>query len=84
LSSSVHCGLYAGPTFHSWPLGTVVVQRLGNSVGYSRAAPCRFACWADEIRDARNVITADRGDESATEEGDAAVATKFDGLAVVK
>jgi dihydrofolate reductase len=33
-----------------------------------RAAPCRFACWADEIRGARNVITADRGDESATEE----------------
>jgi hypothetical protein len=33
---------------------------------------------------ARNVITADRGDKPATEEGDAAVAIQFDGWAVVR
>ena len=33
---------------------------------------------------ARKVITADRGDEPATEEGDAAVAIQFDGWAVVR
>jgi hypothetical protein len=33
---------------------------------------------------ARNVITVDRGDEPATEEGDVAVAIKFDGWAVVR
>jgi hypothetical protein len=32
---------------------------------------------------ARNVITADRGDEPATEEGDVAVAIEFNGGAVV-
>jgi hypothetical protein len=43
------------------------------------AASCRFACRADEIRAARNVITADRGGKSAAQEGDAAVAIEFGG-----
>jgi transposase-like protein len=30
-------GLDAGPTFHSCPLGTGAVRRLGYSLGYSRA-----------------------------------------------
>jgi hypothetical protein len=34
--------------------------------------------------EARNVITADRGDKPAAEEGDAAVALEFDGWAVVR
>jgi hypothetical protein len=33
---------------------------------------------------ARIVITVDRGDEPATEEGDVAVAIEFDGWAVVR
>ena len=48
------------------------------------AASCRFACRADEIRATRNVITADRGDKSAAQEGDAAVAIEFGGWAVVR
>ena len=48
------------------------------------AASCRFACRADEIRATRNVITADRGDKSAGQEGDAAVAIEFGGWAVVR
>jgi hypothetical protein len=41
-------------------------------------------CLADEIRASGNVITADRGDKPATEEGDAALAIEFDGWAVVR
>ena len=56
----------------SWPLAIERPERH------------QVACRADEIRGARNVITADRGDEPATEEGDAAVAIEFDGWAVVR
>ena len=35
-SRTVRCGLCAGPTFHSCPPGTGVVQRLGSSIGSSR------------------------------------------------
>ena len=36
-SRTVHCGPCAGPTFHSRPLGTGVVQRLGSS----RSSRCK-------------------------------------------
>jgi hypothetical protein len=48
------------------------------------APPAGWPAGADEIRGASNVITADRGDEPATEEGDAAVAIEFDGWSVVR
>jgi len=32
-SRTVYCGLCTGPTFHSCPAGTCVVQRLGSSIG---------------------------------------------------
>jgi len=49
------------------------------------AAPCRFACRADETRaPVPSSSLRDRGDKPVTEEGDAAVAIKLDGWTVVR
>jgi hypothetical protein len=49
------------------------------------AAPCRFACRADEIHaPVPSSSLRDRGDKPVTEEGDAAVAIKLVGWAVVR
>ena len=50
-SRTVCCGRCAGPTFHSCPCGTRLVQRLGYSIGYSHGALAlildRLLFWPD-------------------------------------
>jgi len=46
-SRTVCCGLCAGPTFHSCPSGTGVVQRRGSSIGNSRGGTADQADPAD-------------------------------------
>ncbi len=38
-SRTVRCGRCSGPTFHSCPHGTCLIQRLGYSVGYGNGHP---------------------------------------------
>jgi hypothetical protein len=58
-------------------------RSTASRISAATAAPCRFPAGRCDPG-ARNVITDERGDKPVTEEGDAAVAIKFDGWAVVR